>query len=245
MEPAAGQVIYGINGRDRYAFAPLDDAALFDIGADPDRILCAVLLPDAGLIQPQDLGALPIVDAELMLAHFCATTFGDAIGHNITCRSCQKKYGVEFSLSTYAGLLAAEVVPHRLPDFRGHPLRLPSRDLVRTTSPTAEGLARAVWQKQGVIAAEELQALEAYLEKSCPVLQEDITSPCPACQTEQSFRFVLRDWVVMKLRSRLKQVLMQVHLLATAYHWRTADIFALSRANRMALIDTMRSHAAR
>lgn len=238
-------MIYGIDGRDRYAFAALDDAVLFDIGADPDLILTAVLRSRQDLIQPQELDALPIVDVELMLAHFCYATFGDVIGHNITCRSCQKKYGVEFSLSTYAGLLAAEVVPHRLPDFRGHPLRLPSRDLIRATPPSADALAGAVWQRQDAIAADEVQALEAYLERACPVLQEDIASPCPACDAHQSFRFVLRDWVVMKLRSRLKQVMMQVHLLASAYHWRPREIFALSRANRLALIDTMRSQTAR
>ncbi len=245
LDTLAGQVIYGIDGRDRYVIAALDDSRLFTLGADTDALLSSHLQQDAALIGPDDLGALPVIDAELMLAHFCVATFGDTIGHNVTCRSCAKTYGVEFSLATYAGLLAAEIAPHRQPTFRGHPLRLPSRDMIRLTPPSARDLARAVWQKPGSLTAEDVQALEAHLEKACPVLQEDIASTCPACATTQSFHFVLRDWVAMKLRTRLKQVMTQVHLLASAYHWRPADIFGLSRANRMALIDTMRSHAAR
>lgn len=245
MDSAFGQVIYGVDGRNSYAFAPFDDSALFALGADPDTVLSCHVKEDAALIGSSDLDTLPIVDAELMLAHFCAATFGDTVGHNITCRACQNKYGVEFSLSTFATLLAAEVVPHKTSELCGHPLRLPSRHLIRTTAPSAEALARAIWQKPGAIEAADVLALEAHLEKACPVLQEDISSTCPACETEQSFRFILRDWVAMKLRSRLKQVVMQVHLLANAYHWRPHEIFALSQANRMALADTIRGHTAR
>jgi hypothetical protein len=56
---------------------------------------------------------------------------------------------------------------------------------------------------------------------------------------------VLRDWVTRKLNIRLKQTLMQVHLLAATYSWRLEDIFALNWANRLTLIDTIRSDATR
>jgi hypothetical protein len=38
---------------------------------------------------------------------------------------------------------------------------------------------------------------------------------------------------------------MQVHLLAATYSWRLEDIFALNWANRLTLIDTIRSDATR
>lgn len=244
-EPQTGGVIYGIDGRVGYVLGSLDDRVLFDAGPDPDRLLAAGVQSIAGCIQPYELGELPIVDFELILAHFCINSFGDVIGHNITCLSCQKKYAVEFSLGTYVGLFSAEIERHSLPDFRGHPLTLPSRDMIAAAPPGPEGLARAVWHKAGALAGDDLQALETYLEKTCPLLQEDISGPCPNCQTEQPFRFVLRDWVVMKLTSRLKQLVTQVHLLAATYHWQLDDILGLSQANRLALINTIRSHSAR
>jgi hypothetical protein len=240
-----GQVIYGIDGRTRFALGPLDDRALFERGANLDQVLAASVRVMKGTIQPQELGSLPIVDLELISALFCIENFGDVIGHNITCKSCRKKYGVEFSLSTYVSLLTAEITPHAVPDFRGYPLTLPTRDMISSADSDPARLARAVWHNAGPFQAHELQALETYLEKTCPVLQEEIGGPCPACQTAQTFRFVLRDWVTRKLNIRLKQTLMQVHLLAATYSWRLEDIFALNWANRLTLIDTIRSDATR
>lgn len=245
MEPQTGRVIYGIDGRAGYVLGPLDDLVLFDAGPDLDRLVAAAVQPMAGCIQPDELVALPIVDFELILAHFCIESFGDIIGHNVTCRSCQKKYGVEFSLGTYVDLLTAEIDRHSLPDFRGYPLTLPSRHMIATAPAQPGGLARAVWHTAGALADEDLQALETYLEKTCPVLQEDISGPCPDCRTEQPFRFVLRDWVVMKLKSRLKQLIGQVHLLAANYHWPLSDTLGLSHDNRLALVNAIRSHGAR
>lgn len=239
MKPAMGQVIYGIQGRNRFSLAPLDEAVLFATGADVDRLLDASVTSQEGLIAAEDLGKLPIVDYELMLARLCTANFGDTVGQNITCKSCGKRYGVEFSLGTYADLLSAEVIPHTEGVFQGHTLRLPSRDSLAQVG--SEGPLPVLWDKSGTLAQEDIVAAEAYLSKACPVLQEDIPAACPECNAEQRFRFVLRDWVSARLAARYKSVVAQVHMLASAYHWHIDQIFALSRASRTALVQAIRT----
>ena len=243
MGPSTGNVIYGIEARASYALGSFDERALFDMGADLDLMLAHSVQAQEGYIQPQELGALPIVDFELILAHFCIKHFDDVVGHNLNCEACGKKYAVEFSLGTYLGMLTSEVHRHTNADFRGYPLALPSRDIIANAG--SEGLVTAIWAKTDPISADDLEALESYLEKACPILQEDVGGPCPECQTAQTFRFILRDWVAAKLQTRLKGLIAQIHLLATHYHWRVDDIFALSRASRLALIDTIQGRTTR
>lgn len=243
METVRGRVIYGVDGRSEYALAPLDERRLFEVGADPDRALEVAVQQGGGRIEPEDLGALPIVDFELMLAHFCIGNFGDVVGHNITCGLCRKKFGVEFSLGTFIGALTAEIVKHDVSDFRGAPLALPTREMIRHANEQSE-LVGLVW-KNATPAPEDLSALETYLERACPVLEEDIKAPCPDCATEQSFHFALHDWITAKLKARVKALLAQIHVLATTYHWHFEEILALSRQTRSALIDTIRNQSAR
>lgn len=239
MKPATGQIIYGIDGRDRFALAPLDEAVLFATGADVDQLLSASITSQEGLIGAEDLGILPIVDYELILARLCTANFGDTVAQNITCKDCGKRYAVEFSLGTYADLLAAEVIPHTNGAFQGHTLRLPSRNSLAKAGP--DGPLPVLWDKSGALAQEDVAAVEAYLSKACPVLQEDIPAACPECSAEQRFRFVLRDWVSARLAARYKSVVTQVHLLASAYHWHIDQIFALSRVSRTALVQAIRT----
>lgn len=243
MKPVIGHVIYGIEGRTSYAFSPLDEQALFASGADPDHLLAAGLIPREGMLGPQDLGALPIVDYELMMAQFAIATFGDGVGQNMNCACCGKKYAVEFSLGTYASLVAKEVRQHDGQDFMGYPLALPSRDALATSGP--DGPAPVIWGKDSPLEAQEIAALEDYLQKACPVLQEDISAPCPDCDTVQSYHFVLRKWVGQKLSARFQNLAAQVHLLAAQYHWRVDEILALPRPSRLALVDTIRTQQPR
>ncbi|MEO1638491.1 MAG: hypothetical protein AAFU41_04515 [Pseudomonadota bacterium] len=239
MRPAIGQVIYGIDGRDRFALTPLDDAALFATGADADQMLAASVAGQEGLIGAEDLGALPIVDYELMLARLGTANFGDIVAQNVTCKDCGKRYAVEFSLGTYADLIAAEVIPHQGGAFQGHTLRLPSRDSLVKAGPN--GPLPVLWDKSGKLAQEDVDAVEAYLSKACPVLQEDIPAACPECDATHHIRFVLRDWIGARLAARYKSVVAQVHLLASAYHWHVDQILALSRTSRMALVQAIRT----
>lgn len=239
MKHATGHVIYGIDGRDRFALAPLDEAVLFATGADVDRLLSASVASREGLIKAEDLGTLPIVDYELMLARLCTANFGDTVAQNITCKACSKRYAVEFSLGTYADLLAAEVIPHTGGAFHGQTLRLPSRDILAQVGPG--GPLPVLWDKSGVLTQEDIVAVETYLSKACPVLQEDILAACPECSAEQKFRFVLRDWASARLAARYKRVVAQVHLLASAYHWHIDQIFALTGVSRAALVQAIRT----
>ncbi|SCY10797.1 hypothetical protein SAMN05216420_102323 [Nitrosospira sp. Nl5] len=243
MKTVRGRCIYGADGRSDYTLAPLNEHLLFEFGADPDRALEAAVQPGVGLIGPEDLGALPIVDFELMLAHFCIGNFGDVVGHNITCGSCRKIFGVEFSLRTFISALTAEIVKHDSPDFNGAPLALPTRDMIRNANEKSD-LVGLVW-KNAMPEPGDLSTLEKYLERACPVLEENIRAACPACTTEQSFHFALRDWITAKLKARVKVLLAQIHILASSYHWRFDEILALSRQTRSALIETIRNQGTR
>lgn len=239
-----GHVIYGVGGRRDYACRPVDEQALFRLGADVDRILPLVLVPGEGRLEPEDLLDLPLVDYELVLAHLCAASFGETIGQNVDCAECGKRFSVEFSLSAWVqDVRGAAAAAERA--FDDVPFALPTRAILDEAAHTPEALAERLWQGAVPLPPARFGAFEAAVARACPVLADDIEAPCPRCGEIEQKRFVLRRHLASRLRTRLQSLLSDVHVLASSYHWSAADILALPRQTRSALIDTIRLHAQR
>lgn len=240
-----GHVIYGVGSRRRYSCRPLDEAALFRQGADPDRLMAQALLPDEHQLGAGDLPDLPLVDYELMLAHLCADTFGEMVGQNIDCAECGKKFSLEFSLPAWIRELRDAVAPERAATFDGAPVALPTRAILHSVARDRGALARRLWRGDADLPTERMEALEAHLARACPLLKDDIEAPCPRCGETAHKQFTLRAYLDARLRAWLRGLLSDIHALASSYHWTAEDILGLPRQTRSALVDTIRLHAQR
>ena len=234
-----GTVIYGREGRRRYMCRPIDERALFRLGAEPDRLLPLVLLgEDPGALGPADLPDLPLIDYELILAHLCAASFGATVGQNVDCRECGKKFSVEFSLPDWVGDVRRGIDASAPPAFDGAPFVLPTRAL--TAGSNRDSLAVRLWCGDAPVPAGRAAAFEAAVAAACPLLADEIVAPCPHCGEEARHRFVLREHLSGRLRRRLQALLGDVHVLASTYHWRAGEILDLPHTTRTALIYTIR-----
>lgn len=238
-------IVYGVDGRKAYALGPLDENALFRFGADIDRLLPMAMQHRKGFLTSGDLKHLPLVDYELIMAHFYSANFGRTVGQNIDCAKCRKKYAFEFSLPTFAGLIRDEVEADPEQVFEGVPYRFPTLALLADGPRDPGALALALWQGDGDLTGARRDAFEAHLARACPPLQETLEAPCPACGEVQRRRFRLRQHLGVRLLSRLRALLQQIHILAASYHWSPGEILALPHQSRVLLVDTIRTQANR
>ncbi len=240
-----GHVIYGVGRRRRFVFRPLSDQALFQLGAETDVLLPGILAPSEGDLTAEDLPELPLVDYELMLAHFYAATFGTTIGQNLDCAECQKKFAIEFSLPAWLEDLRGGVANVAEQSFEGEPFALPTRKLLGEIPRERGTLALRLWQGEAALSPDRMAAFEATVARACPVLVDQIVATCPRCGETVRKRYILRRHLAARLASRLRALLAQIHVLASNYHWAAADILDLPRQTRAALVDTIRERAQR
>lgn len=235
-----GTVIYGIGGRRRYACRALDERALFRLGDDPDRLLASIVADDdPSALGPADLPHLPLVDYELILAHVCAASFGATIGQNVDCGECGKKFSVEFSLPDWIAQLRGAIDTAGGPRFEGVPFALPTRARMANAGRDKRALVALLWKGDAALAEDRVAAFEQAVAAACPLLADGIVAPCPACGEETRTRFVLREHLATRLRRRFQGLVGEIHLLASTCHWSAAEILALPRRTRSALIETI------
>ncbi|WP_346836692.1 hypothetical protein [Microbulbifer sp. SAOS-129_SWC] len=235
----AGQVIYGVGKRRNYACRPLDEQALFRLGANPDRLMPLALMQGENNLSPDDLPELPLIDYELMLAHLYAGTFGSAIDQNIDCPDCGKKFSVAFSLNDWVREVRRGLAPRRDRIFDNVPYALPTRAILASVKRDRKALAHRLWQGETALRADRIAAFEAEVAKACPLLTDEIEAPCPRCGETARKRFTLRGHLATRLHTWLRTLLSDIHVLASCYHWSAADILDLPRQTRVALIDTI------
>lgn len=234
-----GKVIYGVGKRRSYLCRPLDEQALFRLGANPDQLMPTALVQGDDRLLPDDLPELPLIDYELMLAHVYAGTFGTTIDQNVDCPDCSKKFSVAFYLGTWLSSIRDAVKPDRERTFDGAPYVLPTQSILKSVKRDQRVLARRLWQGDTDLHPEKITEFEAEVARACPILADDIESPCPRCGEIVRKRFVLRNHLASRLRTWLHRLLADIHVLASCYHWSAADILDLPRQTRVALVDTI------
>ncbi|MBB3232246.1 hypothetical protein [Halomonas stenophila] len=245
-----GHVIYGVGKRRSYSCRPLDEQALFRQGADPDRLMPLAIVQGEDSLSSEDLPELPLIDYELMLAHLYVGTFGATIDQNVDCPDCGKKFSVAFSLNAWVGGVRRAVAPDEGRAFDGAPYALPTWAILKSVKRDRSALASRLWQGETALPPERIAAFEAHVARACPILADDIEAPCPRCGEVVRKRFVLRNHLASRLRTRLRALLSDIHVLASSYHWSAVDILDLPRQTRVALIDTIqlqrrRAHGSR
>jgi len=230
------------------------EEALTRPDADRARILHRAARPQAG---PGELPRVPVGEREADLYALRRALFGDRMQVVLECTACGE--AMEFDLD--AGELAARPPRQREPlrvsadgweiDFRlpaVADLEAAAAGAAGTDDPpaAARGLLVAsctvTARRDGAeVPAERLldllpervrDRIAAAAEEADPSAEITLDIACPECGTRTPAALDITSYLWTELDAWARDLLLDVHLLATAYGWTEPDILALSPARR-------------
>lgn len=244
----------GIDGRRSAWLAPMTGAAEVAAAVGPLPLLRSCLADGReGAISPSEVGDLPLVDRDRLLAAIHRDAFGDWLEADGACGACGGAYAMAFSLEA---LIESQrpTLPDSVvgPDARSRyrlgetVFRLPSsRDLAAARSaerPDRALLAACVCV--GDPTGKEAE-IEAAMAAAGPLLDLDLAAHCPDCGAAQTPRFQIDVFLRQCFEAERPLRLREVHLIASAYRWSHASILALTRRDRHGFVELIRERPSR
>jgi len=186
-------------------------------------------------------------DRDRLLACMHRRAWGDRIGSTLTCRACDARFDLTFSLRALQAHLdpATQRPAHPLADreLAGTPrIVVPcgadELAAARCDAPV-EALARSM--------AEDVDAdtLAARLQSFAPILDLELEAVCADCGHEQPVEFDLQSFLLARLLGERALLTRDIHVLASAYRWSFDDILALPRSQRQAQVAMVEAAQAR
>jgi predicted RNA-binding Zn-ribbon protein involved in translation (DUF1610 family) len=185
--------------------------------------------------------------------------FGQELYSAVSCEQCGEQ--LEFTLQIRE-LLAQPVETSSDPPvltfeqeaYEVH-FRLPnSHDLLEVTRPDVKGDAHERLLERCLVrvrdgstdrSAEALpQAIQAAvmerMAEADPLADIHIEFSCPACGHVWQAVLDVVDYLWNEIETRSRQMLTEVHLLASTYHWREEDILSMSAWRRQLYLEMIR-----
>lgn len=211
----------------------LDDATLVQApltGAPPLALAAALLARAEGIPITAVLDA-PLPDVRRRLLAARCGRFGAGLDALTQCPACGETIAV--ALEADAVLAALAEAPHAVT------VRLADGEAITATVPSAHDVLDAARSEQddpaallrarvhgGTLDPEDVELLDAALEAADP-LAAGVALRCPECDTEWAADLDPCAYAVAELAGDQRQVMDDVHALATAYGWDEATIAAL------------------
>ena len=198
-------------------------------------------------LSADEVGKLTIWERDQVLAVVYTRHYGPRIDGTMRCRNCNAPFDVDFNLQALmesltpdpdAAIEYLEDGLYRLGDIR---FRLPTGDdecAVFGLSPDqaeAELLQRCLIDRAPLgtdTSAEVQNAMQAL----SPVVNVDLDARCPECGHDQSVLFDLQRYLLTALMNDRRQLVREIHLLASAYGWSLSEILNLTRSQRRAFV---------
>lgn len=202
-----------------------------------------------GAVLPEEpyatLADWPVGRRNRALAEWLCTSFGAHLAGSSTCEQC----GEELELDVDARVLLETEPPE--PDacvgVGRHSFRLPtSRDLAliaREDDPHDAATllleaCRLDHDDELALSDEEYDELGERLARADPLAETRLTLSCPECGAEWVQTLDLNTFAWAEVESRARRLLLEVHLLASAYGWSEADVLAVSEPRRAFYLET-------
>jgi hypothetical protein len=235
---------------------PLTTTELLDIwerrqGRPPVQRALALLAAACPETSPEALARLPIGTRDGLLLTLREWTFGPTLSALSACPGCGER--LELSFRTDDIRCAGEVVPEeglsvsvagydvafRLPDSRAlahepdgppDPLRLLERCLLSARYGDEECRAD---QLPEVVRA----AVAERMARADPQADVRLEIDCPACGRDYRLPFDITLYFWAELDAWARRTFGEVHLLASAYGWREADVLALTPFRRQLYLE--------
>ncbi|MFG2882706.1 hypothetical protein ACGFYV_10375 [Streptomyces sp. NPDC048297] len=198
--------------------------------------------------RPDDAGitAVPLGERESDLFALRRALFGERMQVRTECRACGADMEFELDAGEFARTLSAPESPVvRLAEGGWEIVfRLPSAaDLTsaaRTADPRAALLARCLVsaehdgtaQPAGALPVPVRRRIAEAVEAADPGADVTLTIACPECGTGTRAELDIASYLWTELDAWARDLLLDVHLLATAYGWSEPEILALSPLRR-------------
>ena len=199
------------------------------------------------------VSALTLGDREALLLHLRRLTLGERLECVLRCSAPGCGERMELDLAAGDLLVPPTATPRPWYEEVFRDGSTPWR--VRFRLPTGEDqeLAADLLQEDTVSAASLLLArcvdggpelppavAEAVAERMAlldPQAEIVLRLACPACGRETSTLFDAAAWLYQEIAGRTAELYREVHLLAFHYHWREADILAMTGRKRRQYLD--------
>ena len=239
--PGGWVALRPLTGRDENSVEAVDLAAALDL---LDRVLSD---RDGALVGTGDSSKLTVIARDRLLAALYQQIYGDLIASTVRCSACDKAFDLSFSLHD---LIHSQSITYLTPDGvyqteHGWHFRLiTGSDELAVIGLPATRLRRALIERCTLMDETPddatLDQIEAAMERIAPLLNMELSAPCPECGHEQPIGFDIQTFLLSRLIKDKARLAGEIHTLAMAYHWGLNEILNLKRSERrqyLALID--------
>lgn len=227
---------------------PQDILGLWDRGSRLHPVERALSMLAAGCPEAsmRELARLPLDERDHLLLELRVLTFGPRLQAVVGCPVCSE--WLELELPTAALLQAptsltagAEVELH----VDGVPVRarVPNSEDLLAAWAGAGGQLDAVARllercvaADGELSLEQRQRALDELAERLPHVEVAFELACTACGHEFREPFEAGEYLWTEIRAQARRLLLDVHVLASAYGWRETDVLAMSSTRRQAYL---------
>jgi hypothetical protein len=236
------------------ALSAADILTVWDHGQDGHAVdrtlrLLWVAFPEASW---SELAALPVGRRDALLSALREATFGPTMNARAACPACATS--VEIALDAAMLRVEPPAAPRDTIEMEGITVRFRLPDTFDLAAVASAGDPRAglsllvsrcvIEARRGERAIAPPDLPEAVLTQlSAAMAEQDpqgevlLDMTCPACGHTWQALVDLADFVLKELCVGAQRLLGEVHTLAQAYHWREADILAMSSQRRRAYLE--------
>lgn len=211
----------------------------------------AIQLLDRLLVDGHETALIPgqadeiaTADRDWLLAHIYRLTYGTKIESTISCTACSSFIDLNFNLDD---LLA--FIQSKTPDMSvkqvdkgifelhdGSRFRLPRGKDECTIMGLSPDMAEKRLLERCLIHTspngDTEEQLQTVMGQVAPVIETEMAAECPDCGKQQMIYFDIQSFLLSALIRERKQITMEIHRLAMAYHWNHNDILSLPRSLR-------------
>lgn len=205
----------------------------------------------AALLGEEAARALTVAERDRLMGAVYSEVFGPRVLASRVCTACGEPYDFDFLIADVEAELAGQPRPEEVDHLdsagravltSGHRLRPPTladeaavADLPLEDAEAAL-LSRCVEAPEAGGGGElDRDVAERVLEWLSPITDLDLVGTCPECGATETTRFSIEHYVLRALAAERRQLLREVHMIATAYGWAHDAILRLARDDRRQL----------
>lgn len=187
---------------------------------------------------PGSVEQLSVGERDAQLIELRELTFGPSLDAVVSCPSCEEVLELEVAVSELYGGRAPAGGQFALDvDGRRVWVRLPTAgDLVAVARAAEVEEGRALLLERCVADAaltrEDEASIAARIAEADPDSWIELVVTCPACAQEWNAPFDIVSFLWAEVDACVRQLMGEVHALASAYGWSERDVLALSAARR-------------
>lgn len=196
---------------------------------------------------PQQLAELSIGQRDALLLTLREWTFGTQIQSLATCPECGENLELTFSVADIRVATPTQLTEKLIVNFADYEieLRLPNSLDLMTVSDSITLLERCllgVYHQGKVQSTQQLptdvvNAVVAKMAQADPQADLQLNLVCPACSHQWLSTFDIVAFFWSEIQAWAVRTIRSVHILATAYGWREADILAMSPYRRQLYLE--------